>query len=176
MRILSLIAVLLFSVHANANHHRGHAVALLDQAEGFLLEAQANMEGFGEGYDLAPWYEDAINGWKANIVIALDRVRSIRDDLPEGDLIEIRRDLNQPKYYSSDVSLIRIASGLSTPLGDLVPAILKKDPLRQLRLAIKNVAQARLHISLATWHVQDAINEEVYLDPAFICSGPGRHC
>lgn len=105
----------------------------------------------------------------------LNRTIAARDLLANGgDLDESRRLLNAPGMGSELESAVW---GTIQLQANMYAAIRADSPhLAMVAKVLQLNRMASGSLTYAIWHNNDAIREEVYTDPAFICSGPGSHC
>ena len=105
----------------------------------------------------------------------LDRIKKARAGLANGEDLDVtRRLLNAPgmngQLDSGVWGIIQTQSSAQALVRDDSPNLRKVAKI----LSLNRVAAGT--VTWAIWHNTDAIREEIYLDRAFICSGPNNHC
>lgn len=169
-----MLMLITFSFPVFAEHHRQHATQFLNQASNALADAQTQLAIYAEEFDsstasvISP---TIIRGWirAAEIGLAnageliVDSIDILND--PEGGIAALditRRLINAPNeqrpytllfwYQYSETYLAGVARDNSRDV---------------LGYALRNITEAWKFTDLALWHVNDAIREEIYNDPAF---------
>ena len=173
MRFILATLLLTFSLSANASHHRGHAIALLEQMDQHFKIILWQMDQYESKCDLDAYQQrqvDVVRGYSSRLITWLPY---FRNDMISGDLETMRRKFSQPNP-SGMQSVSSIMSATLHHARQLVGKCPAGDA--DLSGAIARISWAWALIDQVVWHVDDAIREEVYMDPVFICSGPNNHC
>lgn len=175
-KIASILFVLVFllPVSSYAEHHRGHSVMQLDVAIQYLGYTLAIAE---RNRDNPATPEKAAFHLNKYIIYAgkyRDRILAARELLVSGgDLEDIRRLVSAPgmggQLESADY-------GLAATVSILGAATREGADSYQMSAILTRHSKAAQFLGWGHWHVIDAIREEVYKDPTFICSGPNNHC
>ncbi len=173
VRIITLVVLLAISPYAVANHHRGHAIDRLagmdeqfetinyhlDQIESKCsLKATAQLE-----VDIVRGYSDKMISW----------LPSFRAQVLTSDLDVVRRKFSQPDS-SGPQSVASLLSAALHHAKELIGHCKKAN--FEIDGIIARISWAWALTDQVVWHVDDAIREEVYGDPLFICAGPNHHC
>lgn len=175
MKRLLIIMCLLPSL-VLAEHHRSHAISFVDAAHlhNEILQSKVSIyEQSGCTFTAAQQTSiDVLFRYSGFITINLASVQAILED-PAGDLDEARRKITRPNGDPPN-SADTLAKGLLSRSRMLITAC----PEANVYLAqiVQRIEFVWENIDRINWHIQDAIREEVYSDPALICSGPNNHC
>lgn len=175
MRYIIGLVFLALSFAAQAGHHRGHAVGFLDQVDLHNGQFQKWVTLYANSCRFSAEDQTSIDvlfRYSGFLTDGVAAERAILQD-PNGDLDDVRRRINQPNHERPNSS-VTIVSGLLHRARMLIPSCPAGNAY--LRNAIFRITLMWINIDRAAWHVNDAIREEVYKDPEFICSGPGNHC
>lgn len=171
-----ILLALLMPIAASAGHHRGHAAGFLDgMVNGFHFEiAIWQMGQVDQLCELDATQQrnlDVVIGYSQKMI---DWLPGFRDNILTGDLDIARRQWSQPDSSGGQSVQHLLASTMHH--------------LRQLTYQCEGTADIHVSGAIAritwawslaeyvNWHIIDAIREEVYEDPDFICSGEGNHC
>lgn len=158
-----VIALLILSMPAYGSHHREHATSFIDPMFVHFAQLKKNLSKY-EGECGASKDTDVIFSYTERMEFDLINARAL---VVSGNLDVARRILTQPNISGQQsiakrmVGLLQRAKNLRC--GDNSPILAR-------------IALAWQSLDEAIWHVNDAIREEVYSDPEFICSGPNNHC
>lgn len=154
---------------ANADHHRSHAVMHIDDSLRFLDAALVMAErdrNAATGLEVFHLNKYLIYAGKYR-----DRIVSARELLVTGGNIDdVRRLISAPGFGGESESA---DYGLAATTSILAAAAREG---ADIDLILTRHSKAAQSFGWAHWHVIDAIREEIYEDPVFICSGPGNHC
>lgn len=176
MRILLVALMAMFVMPAFAEHHRGHALMHLETAKNHLDTSilfasiiEANESETDANRNFARRYVI----YAQKYIKRMDQAKVILED-PNGDLDEARRKITSPGFGTE---LDAVDWGMGTIEG-IAMLMVNEDitnylPLRKVFDQERRAGQS---VNFVNWHIQDAIREEVYQDPVFICSGPNNHC
>ena len=168
MKYLLLLAIVLFATPAQAVHHRQHVLDHLDASCQKLILAQKdlwNWERSQSDPDFGLF--DRISGHLDNLLIDCHEIPLLLAN-PDADLKVIRRRLYQPwggggrssatfywaMLYETGYSITHRSE--STRLG-----------FKGLNRFLRSTALAWRTFDMAIWHIENAILEEIYLDPDF---------
>ena len=150
MRIL-LTLLLLLPMLASADHHRAHAINHLNDANRMLRSTLVHADTLGSS-KLRIYTQKYINQVDAAIAALHD---------PDSDLDNIRRFVNHPNTGES------VANGMSSIRAIAITLVVDGNNLLAVRLLLSRQNKAWFSVDRAIWHIQDAIREEIYLDPEF---------
>ena len=164
-KLLFALVCLCLSGLASAEHHRGHAVEILNGNDNTLRLVVQQVTDFR-----AAGSYSAEDDQSMNIIIRFlnyviddgEDTRALLLDL-EGDLDEARGIVSQPLY--SGISISSRMRGIRLRVSDLVgvnPAL-----NYELNQIMRNLTNVQFGFERVMWHIQDAIREEVYNDPDF---------
>ena len=176
-RIVLIVASLLLCTPVLAEHHRGHAIGHLNEA---VIKLNESAWWLSRLYICDEWtslellrIDTAISG----AVLAIDQSVLAKTALIEGRLDNARRHINQPDMHGTPKSALKLSRQM-VEYGSVVVRVNKcPENLAFARgIAFDRMAKAWHLLDLAAWHINDAIREEIYNDPEFICSGPNNHC
>lgn len=185
-----LFLLLLFlPMFAFGEHHRGHAQTHIAEALDKFHAVNRSIEKFLDACSTEGWTQknlDSISVIENYAQLAFNNATTASEmlDDPNIDLDEVRKMLNAPNNGPNDfddgarrlsvadriVTVIVMAKGLDNRL-----KAESYECERSIDFTIHG-SKGWQAIDNAIWHVQDAIREEVYFDPEFICSGPNNHC
>jgi hypothetical protein len=148
---------------ANAEHHRDHAINILNGSNSTLRLVETQVKQFYASGTYSAEDDKNLRIILRLIVRALDQSSAARTILldEKGDLDTARRLLSQPKY--SGVSFSSTLRGLR--VANLVG--IRPDAPYELNQIMRNLTNIQFSLERAMWHTQDAIREEVYQDPKF---------
>lgn len=175
MKYMAALVLLALSVTAQAEHHRGHALAFLDEVDVHNGQLQKHLDSYESVCKLSGEDKlslDVLFRYSGALFDSVSRARDILVDR-SGDLDLARRELSRPNSEAPNAANV-LVSGLMHRARLLVGVCRKGD--KYLPAIIQRITLAWVEIDHATWHVNDAIREEIYGDPEFICSGPNNHC
>lgn len=177
-----IFLILLLPSLVSAEHHRTHAANHLIKTAGYLESAAIKLQQYSDAIDyssvseadsVAKYIRQAkarINELRVTNSRALEKLQD-PSTVPE-NLETIRLLLNSPNSkagmgYQFESTANKLRS---------VSLHFRVEPFDKSSAVIYLLLHAWREWGAAVWHVTDAIREEVYLDPVFICSGPGNHC
>lgn len=168
-----ILLILLLPVTAIAGHHRGHALDNIETIHVHFNQLLKHLAIYEDSCTLAEADQksvDVIFAYTDSMIIQLDNVANA---INAGSLDDARRILFQPNNEGK-ISIAKRLSGLVHRGRMLIDAC----PEENWRLASINarMSWAWQHLDFAIWHIHDAIREEIYSDPEFICSGSNNHC
>lgn len=184
MRKIVIVLLTLIPLQVFAEHHRGHAIIRLEDAVEHLqisLDAADTIQTSLCAFDT--WPDARQTKWtgtvKNYIQISIDKSENARAllQVPVVDLDFVRRELTHPNNDTPQ-SVIRRLKVVLINLGTIQQGMFTEDPdcVTYFRTVRMKVIKAWELIDQAVWHVHDAVREEIYGDPEFICSGPNNHC
>lgn len=169
MKITLITTLLLFSLTANADHHRTHAIGQLELALSQVTRAQAAVESFRLEYTppaaLSP--ERAYSFLEEQVVnqlaYVLDDINYMHDVLSDPDtqsvtLLELRDLLNKP-YKDSQPQSTLYRYGVVI---HLLQQYIVDNPNAHLAESIKRTKSAWEYTEFVLWHINDGIIEELY--------------
>ncbi len=174
------LLLLLLPFAASAEHHRGHALGFIDTIDVNIAIMESKTSQYvaaaaAAGCVFTDSEQQSIDVLFRYGKAVHDHQQIVRDILndPLGNLDDARRKMNQPNG-DNPVSVAVLINGLMhrhRSLAQVCPAgdFYLNQVEQRLTIAWTNVDRA-------IWHITDAIREEVYADPEFICSGPNNHC
>ena len=188
IRIIVIIAALIFASSASAEHHRGHAFGQLGEAKSKIEYAITRLNRFLEVYEpgsaAKPDYK--IYSLEGNIRLslnkALDEIAAAEAAINNDDLFSARRFLSQPKNENPKSASFHLWSATYT-INGLYGSLSLYDSngnwsnaRSQMLATLSALTHARSAIEWGEWHVVDSIREEIYLDQDAICAGANNHC
>lgn len=174
MKIIKVLALLALSLTAHAEHHRGHAIMHMDNSLRFLDAAMTIAQAARDNTETSALAAQNLDKYLIYAGKYHNRIAAAKDVLASGgDLEEARRLVSapgvEPELESADY-------GLAATVSILAVAVREGANDQQMSLILTRHSKAAQFFGWAHWHVIDAIREEVYADPVFICSGSGNHC
>ncbi len=174
---MRLFLVLLFvPLLANAEHHRQHVMDRLPLAQEHLDKALFRATNLANSQQ---WSEplqgrfDTLFRYAGFVQDDFDEIEIIMTT--GGDLRQARRIMTEPGNGPPQSTVKRLLALVNFAAGFLAQP-LNQEQMQEVRFAALNFARAWRFSDEMAWHILDAIQEEIYQDPAFICSGPGNHC
>lgn len=175
-----LLFILFLPLLASAEHHRGHALMHLDSAQSKLDKVTNHLNAM-----------PICANWTADQLVSLGQIHTYLDfaderleiaraalnDVGNLDALETaRRAMQQPVPAPSvESSAVRTALYVETLTARLIPNSCPEST-SSLQQIVTQASFVWGFFDFAAWHINDAIREEIYQDPIFICSGPGNHC
>ena len=181
MKTCLVLLLTLLSVTAVAEHHRGHALMNLAESVRLLNKAQNNAAALKVCPQYSTFQLRSLDGVPRYLNETQKVLEAARLAILDGRLDDARFQLMQPveQRFLEDGTPASSASRWLLSAGAnykwLVDDACTGNEYN-LSSIIYNVAKAWFFVDLANWHVQDAIREEIYHDPVFICAGPNNHC
>lgn len=166
---------ILFSFAANASHHRGHAIGFADSVIFNLNLMEKRLDNYVAICTLTPAQETSVEvlyRYSGFVKDSLTLTIGILNN-QSGDLDDARRRVNRPNQ-SPPNSVSNLMLGLAHRARMLVTACPEGNGY--LAGVIQRISLAWEAVDLTIWHINDAIREEIYQDPNFVCSGPNNHC
>ena len=147
-------------------HHRKHAAEFLSKAGDAAARAGRSLNVFARKIDLsnqinANYLSSAQTSILMFLKLAIDTAAQIHIVEPAG-LDTIRRLVNRPNL-DDPPSLLSWLQDATYLTGQLT----KTQSGNELADAIRDISHAWEFVDLASWHVIDAIREEIYNDPIF---------
>lgn len=176
MKKLFLMLLFLIPAASYASHHRGHAIGFADQVVLHLNQMDKQLAAFvnaGCQFDDANNVDiDVLFRYSGFIKDAIQSAKAVLEN-PVGDLDVARRILNRP---NSDLpyAVVTRLRGMNIRARNLVGSCPNADI--RLRAVFQRITLAWEAADGTIWHINDAIREEIYQDPVFVCSGPNNHC
>lgn len=178
MKILSrLLAVFLclFALQADASHHRKHAADRMDFASNryvrHIITSTNRYRSVCELDEVSERNISVVEGYSEKLLVYLPQWR--KRLLDNGNLDDVRRAMSQPAIGGGQSILAILAATIQHAKRQIgyCPA-----GSQHLQNIITRAVSAWGLLDQAAWHIGDAIREEIYQDPAFICAGPNNHC
>ncbi len=165
-RALIIAALLLFSVAANAGHHRVHALGFIEGMKFNINQMENKLTIYANGGCV---FNEADQG---SIDVLFRYALFLEDNLvvlsgiledPSGDLDAARRLLHQPDHVGGSAS--KLIVGLTHRARMLMLACPASN--NQLQGVVQRLSLLWEGLDRVIWHVTDAIREEIYQDPSF---------
>lgn len=186
MKRLLFALLFMLPMLASAEHHRGHALHFIELTRSELAIVSQELGRFEKHYqtgDALYYSDERIAGLVNNIKIAVNKINESLDEteaiLETGtasDLDIARRLIVQPNFDNPKSAAFQ-AWVANYTLGALDNNIRPGVPVKSSTLGMTMyLSKAWRDLDLVSWHIIDAIREEQYLDPIFICAGPNNHC
>jgi len=173
MKKIILLALFL-PLTAIAEHHRGHSLDLLNRVDNSLALVENYLTEYLEDAEVSA-YEDYLimHSLRYRIGLVRNKNAAIKTILesPSGDLDHARIIVQQPDYAASTGSIAKFFFGFDATWEQVSYWDDADDDIVGRQLAYSSFTYTRL-----AWHINDAIREEVYGDPIFICAGTNNHC
>ena len=180
------VILLLVAIPAHADHHRSHAIDFLLAAADELAIVQQEISRYTNSYEPgdALFYTDArVHSQLQNIDNALDSIGTQISvalahlaDPRDASLDLARRSLTQPTTSGEKSAVMQAWIVIYTNnviRNNTEPGTSKGSNMLGV---VGHGSVMWRHLDEAVWHVNDAIREEIYDDPVFICAGPNNHC
>lgn len=168
MRVSLFFVFLLLSFSASAEHHRDHVSMHLADGHRFLSASINSAYSMKKYEALSDKELKTVNKFILYAEKYLRRLESaqVLAATPASDLDELRAKLNAPGNPAGVFD--SVAWGINTVTSIWILLIDYESPnLTRVRLTIGYLRKANAFVDMASWHVQDAIREEIYGDPAF---------
>ena len=173
-----LLVLLLLPLVVNADHHRGHTLGFIDKVEFHADQAVKWTNTYvswaeNSGCSFSPADQQSIEVLFRYTGFIKDNMAVVRGLVENGELDEARRKVTRPNSQPPNS-----ADTLMEGLVHRVRSLMTSCPGANVALGqvLKRFAHMWTNIDRVNWHIQDAIREEIYFDPEFICSGPNNHC
>lgn len=171
----TIIALLfLLPVTVFASHHREHAAWRLDYIGRFITDTIWQADSYASVCALDAASERNIHVVRSYMVkmerYAPEWAKKIRDNV---DLDLARRGVSQPANGGGQSMVAIMAATLQHAKRQIGYC---EDGDLYLQNIMTRISTIWGMLDQVAWHIDDAIREEVYHDPEFICSGPGNHC
>lgn len=166
---VKVLLLLLLALPVQAAHHRSHALGFLLESMEFHAESQhrfaiylSRQQCTGTPAQCAKVIEfTAIIGLNLDLIDA--KQAELHTALEAGDLETLRALVNQPQQAGQ--SILQHMFRINYPAAVLLFS--GATPITPLqRLLISNTVAWR-NMDRVIWHINDAIREEIYVDPAF---------
>ena len=167
----ALLLLLLLPALAGAGHHRGHAIGFLVDASDEIAAAQVQLALFSAQLEVADSSRDEatlrsfIQQAEVKLALASEQLVDSLDNLsePDTDRLKItRRILNAP----NDTTPTSMSGNLQAAM-QYMAGTAGAEPAANRGYAMRALSLAWKLTDRAAWHVDDAIREEIYLDPEF---------
>lgn len=182
MKRLLIAMLVLLSIPAMADHHRGHTTQHIDDALVHLDVIESAQAKVVEECNQADYSDYEIEVWTTLTLYAATRRVNLEYikwqlSMPEPDLFDLRRRMDTPRRQPPFAIVDASGNSTITSAEIAISRAETDDPCawRYQNLA-KREARVWQSVNLATWHIVDSIHEEIYLDPVAICTGEGNHC
>jgi hypothetical protein len=168
------VLVLLFlPMLAMAEHHRGHALDNIEPMYVHFTQLQKHLNIFQISCTLdadAQASVDVIFLYTDKMVSDLGNAENA---INAGLLDDARRVLTQPNNDGALSVAVRM-TGIVQRARMLIDTCPEHND--SIARVLARMSWAWSLLDKAIWHVHDAVREEIYFDPEFICSGPNNHC
>ncbi len=166
--IATLLTIVLTTLPASATHHRAHAIVHLGNACNQLNQSVISLNRWEDSL-LSPNL-NTFGVARGNLARVTEAACiTVPDMLANGeDLDVVRRELTQPNQIERPVSavidLFFVLYGIDFTV---VGTEGQGADYRNFYRFVARLNDAWKHTDLTIWHVNDAIREEIYLDPDF---------
>ncbi len=185
--LVMFVALLLTASPAMADHHRGHALTRIDSVlvdlnkiQEHIDYAEANCHSTGLDYENnAHW--NTFRFYTGSNIATLENIKGNLENGGPEVLETLRRQMNMPSealpisyIWKEQVQLQALFQIKESyfPGGAYSGDVCAR---KMWNAIYRQISTLRVGAQIL-WHINDAIREEVYEDPTFICAGSGNHC